>query len=67
MYGGIEKFIVHRICHSKIHSVFTEAELAFEYNTFAKLREHPEMARFIKWVRKRDPEYFDKHARMREF
>jgi hypothetical protein len=66
MYGGIEKFVVHWVCHSKIHSVLTESQLAFESNTFAKLREHPELARFIKWVRKRDPEFIDKHARMRD-
>ncbi len=66
MYGGIEKSVVHRVCHSKIHSVLSESELAFEFNTFAKLREHADLRRFIKWVRKRDPDFNTKHVRPRE-
>ena len=67
MYGGIEKYFMHRVCHSKIHSVLSESELAFELNTFAKLRAHPDLARFIKWIRKRDPSFNTKHSRPREF
>ena len=49
--------ILHQICHGKIHSVFTEAELARDYATIDRLKEHPEMARFIRWVAKRPPGY----------
>lgn len=66
MYGGAEKFFVHRVCHSKIHSVFSEKELANEYNSFAALRSHAEIAIFIKWVRKQDAEFIDRHVRMRD-
>lgn len=66
MYGGVETYFIHRVCHSKIHSVFSEKELAREFFTFEKLRDHPEIARFILWVRKQDPEFIDKHVRMRE-
>lgn len=66
MYGGVDKYVVHRICHSKIHSVFTERELAHEYNSFEALRSHPEIASFIKWVRKQDAEFIDRHVRMRD-
>lgn len=65
MYGGIEKFFIHRICHAKIHSVLSESELAFDYNTFAKLKAFPPLMRFIKWVSHKDPLYFDKHVRPR--
>jgi len=40
-------------CHSKIHNVLSEAELAREYNTVEKLRAHTELARFARWVSKR--------------
>jgi len=40
-------------CHSKIHNILSEAELAREYNTVEKLKGHPELARFAKWVSKR--------------
>lgn len=39
-------------CHSKIHSVFTEKELERNYNTLDKLKQHPEIEKFILWIRK---------------
>lgn len=42
---------MHRICHSKIHSYFTESELARSYNTVDRLLEHEEIRRFVRWVR----------------
>lgn len=65
MYGGLEKYFIHRVCHSKIHSILPESELAFQYNTFAKLREQPALKRFIKWIGKQDPEFTTKHRRPR--
>jgi 5-methylcytosine-specific restriction endonuclease McrA len=62
-YGGTERYIMHRVCHSKIHSVFSEAELAYVYNTFEKLREQPAIRSFVKWVRKQNPEHMTKHRR----
>jgi len=49
--------VLHTICHSKIHSVLSETELARNYATVEKLRQHEEIARFVKWVRKRPPEF----------
>ncbi len=49
--------VLHTICHSKIHSVLSETELARVYNTVEKLRQHEEISRFVKWVRKRPPEF----------
>jgi hypothetical protein len=42
-----------RPCHSQLHSLFTEKELEQEYNTIEKLKAHPEVQKWIKWVRKR--------------
>lgn len=55
--GGREWEWVHRICHRKIHSLFTEAELERDYADPVRLRAHPEMARFISWVAHRPPEF----------
>ncbi|MGY8640337.1 MAG: HNH endonuclease, partial [Verrucomicrobiales bacterium] len=49
--------IVHEICHGKIHSVFTEAELAKNFATIELMLEHEEIQKFVKWVKKRPPEY----------
>ncbi|MCT4553857.1 MAG: HNH endonuclease [Pelagimonas sp.] len=49
--------LLHQICHSEIHATLTEAELAREYNTIDALRGHPRLAKFIKWVVKRPPDF----------
>ncbi|QPH55452.1 HNH endonuclease [Pontivivens ytuae] len=49
--------LLHQICHNEIHSVLTESELARDFNTLKRLREHPGLARFIAWVAKREPTF----------
>lgn len=56
-YKGKDTITIHIVCHTKIHSLFTEKELAAHYHTVERLRDHPEMAKFIKWIRKKDPEF----------
>lgn len=51
------KITIHRVCHDKIHSVFTEQELAAVYNTPEALRDHPEIAKFVRWVKKKPVEF----------
>ena len=60
--GGTGTVPLHPICHKKIHSLFTESELATRFNTIAALADHPDMAAFIKWVQKR-PADFHKRTR----
>ena len=55
--------VLHVICHGKIHSVFSEAELARSYHTIEALLENEEISRFVKWVRKRPPEFRSKNAK----
>ncbi len=65
MYGGTQKHFIHRVCHTKIHSLFNEAELAYLYNTFAKLRAEPSVKSFLKWISRQDPEFTTRHRRPR--
>ena len=39
-----------RPCHSQIHALLSEKELEREFNTIAKLKEHPGIARFAEWI-----------------
>lgn len=48
--GGKETVPVHRVCHDFLHATFHENELRDTYNTAEKLRVHPDVARFVKWV-----------------
>ncbi|MFP4606719.1 MAG: hypothetical protein ACLFP7_03770 [Thiohalospira sp.] len=53
-YGSAEpkRRILHvcRPCHSHIHAVLSEAELARDYNTAEALLGHPEIQRFTAWI-----------------
>ncbi|MEM1328853.1 MAG: HNH endonuclease [Bacteroidota bacterium] len=61
-----DTILIHNICHQKIHSVFTNRELETTYNTAESIREHEQMQKFIKWVRKRDPGFYEKNHKMRK-
>jgi len=57
-FKGKETITLHKICHRKLHSVFTEREMAKHYNTVERLLEHEEIQKFAKWVSKKDPEFY---------
>ena len=56
---------MHRVCHGKIHAVFSEKELRDSYSSFDRLRAHPEIARFVDWVRRKPPEFVSRHRKGR--
>ncbi|WP_031307964.1 HNH endonuclease [Mesobacillus boroniphilus] len=39
-------------CHKQIHALFTNEELATSLNTVDQLRSHPELQKFLKWIKK---------------
>lgn len=49
--GGVETVILHRLCHRQIHALLTENQLARHYSTIEALKGHPEIAKFIEWIR----------------
>jgi hypothetical protein len=63
---GREKFLVHRVCHTKIHATISEKRLASEYHTWEALRAHPQIAAFIEWVKNKPPEFMARNARSRD-
>ena len=48
--GGRDVVPVHPICHRTIHATLSEAELERLYPAMADLRDHPEIAKFLRWV-----------------
>jgi len=56
-----ELITIHNICHQKIHSIFTEKELKRNYNTVEKLLAHESIIKFVKWVEKKDPAFYQKN------
>ena len=56
--GGRAVAPVHRICHRKLHTLWTERELARLYSTPEAIREHLEIQRFVRWLRGKPPEFW---------
>jgi hypothetical protein len=42
-------------CHGMVHATYTNGTLAAQYPTIEELRRAPELAAYIKWVRKQPP------------
>lgn len=40
-----------RPCHNHVHALFTEKMLKREFNTLESLAAHPDVARFVDWIR----------------
>lgn len=55
--GGVITVYMHRACHKQIHALFTETELAINYSSLKALYAHPEIARFINWVKDKPSEF----------
>lgn len=58
--GGKTTEYLHRICHRQIHALFTETELANHFNTAENLKAHPEMQKFIKWVKTKPNAFYER-------
>jgi len=57
--GGQAQSPIHRVCHRKLHSLWTTQQLRDEFHNPEVVRQHPDMAGFLKWVRKQPPEFYD--------
>jgi hypothetical protein len=62
---GRETVALHRICHAAIHAALSEKELESQYNTIEQLRAHPQLSRFIAWVRPKPAEFWSRTRRPR--
>jgi hypothetical protein len=56
--NGRDTVALHRICHAAIHAGLTEKELERRYNTIESLCDHPQLSRFIAWVRHKPAEFW---------
>ena len=57
--GGAKRGTVrlHQICHSAIHARFSEAEIARRLADVESLRQAPELAEFLAWVRTKPDDF----------
>lgn len=50
--GGRDTIDLCAACHKTLHSFFTNETLATELNSLEALRQDPDVARYLAWVRK---------------
>jgi len=55
--GGRETTPIHPICHRIIHASVGNKELARLYPTLEALRGREDIARFVKWVASKPPDF----------
>ncbi|MDG3074890.1 HNH endonuclease [Bacillus halotolerans] len=53
-------------CHKQIHALYTNQELAVRLSGIEALRNDPQLARFVKWIRKQPPEKLIKTKKSNE-
>lgn len=61
--GGREQMLIHRVCHNKIHSLWSNKELEREFSDPDTIKNHPMMQDFLTFIRKKDPEFYCKSAK----
>ena len=58
--GGRDTLYLHRMCHRQVHALLSETELARTYNTAEALLAHPEVARFVAWVKTKPNDFMER-------
>ncbi|RYY66246.1 MAG: HNH endonuclease [Comamonadaceae bacterium] len=58
--GGRATTLLHRICHRQVHALFSETELERDYATAEALLAHPEVAKFVGWVKTKPPAFMER-------
>jgi len=61
--GGRETQYLHRICHRQIHALFSENELAKQYQTVEALLAHPQVASFVTWVKDKPDDFYERSSK----
>lgn len=64
--GGIIQEYLHKICHNKIHTIWNIKELYTEFNNAEIIKKHPKMKKFIKWVIKKDNDFYQNNKKSKK-
>ena len=63
--GGVKTVTLHRICHSKIHSIFSRTELKQKYNSIEEIKKHAEIKKFVTWISKKPASFYRRTKKQR--
>jgi len=59
-FKGKETVWLHKVCHRKIHTVFSERELLNYYHTIERLLENADIVAFVKWLQNKPIDFYIK-------
>ncbi|MFY9257028.1 MAG: HNH endonuclease [Fuerstiella sp.] len=54
--GGSETLNICLDCHGMIHALFPNKQLERQLSSVEELKSHPEFARYLTWIARRNPE-----------
>ena len=54
---GRDVVAVHPICHQTLHATFTNRELERIGTDATRLRDHPDIAKFLSWIEHKPPDF----------
>ena len=63
MKGGKVTIAMHRICHRQVHALFSETELARQFNTPEALLAHADIQLFVDWIKNKPDDFFERVRR----
>ena len=55
---GRETVAVHPICHQTLHATFTNRELERFGTDAPRVREHPDISKFLSWIANKPPDFY---------
>lgn len=56
--GGRNMVPLHPICHRKIHTIFSDTELARRLSSIEALSAEPDIIDFVAWVGSKPPDFY---------
>lgn len=57
-FKGKHTVSLHKICHRKIHSLFSERELLNYYNTVDRILESEDIQTFVSWIKNKPLNFY---------
>jgi hypothetical protein len=51
------------MCQEKIHATFEESEQKRYYHTIERVLENEDIQKFVKWLKNKDPEFYERPAK----
>lgn len=55
--------MLHKMCQEKINATFELMEQKRYYHTIERIMENEDIQKFVKWLKNKDPEFYERPAK----